>query len=186
MSLKFVLLTLLDREPGTGYDLVRTFDSAVGYFWNASHQQVYRELGTLSDAGLVKFKLVEQEDKPDRKIYSLNADGKKALQNWLENPIKEHKIKDLLLVKLVNTNKRNAVFMLEELERNALASKKIAGTYLEIEKMYYSAKQLRSLPDDQVMIYAALRKGILGMNAHLAWLDEVQKLIRKTFVSKSK
>jgi len=181
MSLKHVLLTLLDRTPSTGYDLVRTFDSAVGYFWNASHQQVYRELGSLTDAKLVKFKLVQQDDKPDKKIYSLSASGRTELQRWLENPIKNQKIKDLLLVKLVNTNSDNVELMKEEIERNAFVSKETHRTYLEIEKMHYSPQQRRSLPADQVMIYAALRKGILGIEAHLVWLDEVDKLLKKTY-----
>ena len=181
MSLKHVLLTLLDRKPGTGYELVGSFDSAVGYFWNASHQQVYRELASLSEAKLVKFKLVQQDDKPDKKIYSLSSTGKAELQRWLENPLKKQKIKDLLLVKLVNTNHENVAFMRAELERSVVASKEIYTTYLDIEKAHYSAEQLQSLPAEQVMIYAALRKGILSIEAHLAWLEEVEKLLKKTF-----
>ena len=181
MSLKHVLLTLLDRTPSSGYDLVRTFDSAVGYFWNASHQQVYRELGSLTDAKLVKFKLVKQDDKPDKKIYSLSASGKTELRQWLESPIKNQKIKDLLLVKLVNTNKDNVDLMREELERDLFVSKETQQTFLEIEKLHYSVQQRRSLPTDQVMIYAALRKGILSIEAHLVWLDEVEKLLKKNF-----
>jgi len=38
---------------------------------------------------------------------------------------------------------------------------------------------------DQVMIYAALRKGILYIESHLLWLDEVKGLIKKTVVGKS-
>ncbi len=181
MSLKFVLLTLLDREPRTGYDLVRTFDTAVGYFWNASHQQVYRELGALADARLVKFKQIEQEDKPDKKVYSLSSSGQKALRLWLENPLKAQKNKDLLLVKLLNANSTNLSLMREELQRNIHDSEILQATYLEIEQRFYSARQLRSLPDNQVMIYAALRKGILSIEAHLAWLKEVDKLLGKTF-----
>jgi len=178
MSLKFVLLTLLDIEPRSGYDLVRTFDSAVGYFWNASHQQVYRELGNMCDAKLLKFKEIKQDHKPDKKIYSVSNTGRRELQKWLSNPIKEHKNKDLLLVKLLNANKDTAELMLEELERNTEASRNIQQTYLGIEKMYYSPKQRRVLKDDQVMIYAALRKGILYIDAHLAWLEETKGLIK--------
>ena len=185
MSLKFVLLTLLDIEPRTGYDLVRTFDTAVGYFWNASHQQVYRELGSMCDAKLLKFKEIQQDHKPDKKIYSLSKTGKTELQNWLTNPIKQQKNKDLLLVKLLNTNADNVHLMLEELERNTQASRTTLETFLGIEKMYYSAKQRRLMEVDQVMIYAALRKGILYIESHLLWLDEVKGLIKKTVVGKS-
>lgn len=181
MSLKFVLLTMLNRESRSGYDLVRTFDTAVGYFWNASHQQVYRELAALTDARLVKFRQVKQEDKPDKKIYSLTLSGQKALQQWLETPLKSQKSKDLLLVKLLNAGSENLTLFTDELERNIESSLELQATYLEIEKNHYSAKQRRSLQPDQIMIYVALRKGILSIEAHLSWLRETKKLLAKTF-----
>lgn len=181
MSLKYVLLTLLDREPGTGYDIVRAFDDAIGYFWNASHQQVYRELGSLSDSKLVKFKQIKQDDKPDKKLYSISNSGKKALQQWLESPVKAQKSKNLLLVKLLNTNSNNAAIMLDELERNISESELLQATYQELEKRYYSPQQVRSLPDDEIMIYAALRRGILSIDAQLVWLAEVKALLQNSF-----
>ena len=41
MSLKHAILTLLESQPGSGYDLVKRFKDGLGYFWNAKHQQVY-------------------------------------------------------------------------------------------------------------------------------------------------
>lgn len=181
MSLKFVILTLLDREPRTGYDLVQTFDTAVGYFWSASHQQVYRELGTLSDAKLVNFKHIQQTDKPDKKIYSISSTGTKALMKWLEEPIKPRKTKDLLLVKLLNANSNTIELMHEELDRDFQSSELTRDTYLEIEKAHFSTQTLKGLPDDQIMIYAALRKGILSTEAHLLWLKEVKQMVHKRF-----
>jgi len=181
MSLKFVLLTLLNKEPASGYDLVRTFDSAVGYFWNASHQQVYRELGVLSDAKLVRFKQVKQVDKPDKKIYSISATGKRALHDWLEDPLKKQKTKDLLLVKLLSTTDENAALMQAELKRLVANSQQLQATYQDIESTYYTPTLLRAVPDDGIMVYAALRKGILSIEAHLTWLEEVQMLITNRF-----
>ena len=182
MSLKFVLLTLLNKEPASGYDLVRTFDSAVGYFWNASHQQVYRELSVLSDAKLVRFKQVKQVDKPDKKIYNISATGKRSLHEWLKDPLKEQKTKDLLLVKLLSTTPDTAALMQAELLRLAEHSQRLRSTYLEIENTYYTPAQLSTVPNENIMVYAALRKGILNIEAHLAWLEEVQALISKRFL----
>jgi len=169
MSLKYVLLTLLEREPRTGYD------------WNASHQQVYRELGSLADAKLVKFKQVKQPDKPDKKIYSLSATGRTALHEWLENPLKPSKTKDLLLVKLMNTNDSTVAHIHHELVQNKQHAKAVQATYVDIKKQYYSPQQIKALPKKEIMIYAALRKGMLSVEAHLAWLDEVEALLKKNF-----
>ncbi|MFX4748000.1 hypothetical protein ABTB74_18915, partial [Acinetobacter baumannii] len=44
MSLPHVLLTSLLERPSTGFELARRFDRSMGFFWNATHQQIYREL----------------------------------------------------------------------------------------------------------------------------------------------
>ena len=54
MSLSHALLNALLEYPGSGLELARRFDRSVGFFWPATHQQIYRELGRLEEAGLVK------------------------------------------------------------------------------------------------------------------------------------
>lgn len=44
MSLPHVILTVLSTRDATGYDITKEFSASIGYFWKASHQQVYREL----------------------------------------------------------------------------------------------------------------------------------------------
>ena len=44
MSLSYVLLTSLLEKPSTGIELARRFDRSMGFFWHATHQQIYREL----------------------------------------------------------------------------------------------------------------------------------------------
>ena len=177
MSLKYVLLTLLHRKQQTGYEIVRSFDSAIGYFWNASHQQVYRELGTLTDARLVRFRQIKQAEKPDKKIYTISAMGKKELQAWLETPVKAQVNKDLLLVKLLNTTEKNVSLMLDEINEGIRRSEQLSKVYNHIEEQYYSANQLRGLALEDKMLYVALRKGLHGVEAHMKWLCEVRLML---------
>ena len=60
MSLKHAMLVSLAERPASGYDLVRRFDRSVGYFWRASHQQIYRELPKLEAAEWVSAEAVAQ------------------------------------------------------------------------------------------------------------------------------
>ena len=53
MSLAHVLLTSLLEKPSTGFDLARRFDRSMGFFWNATHQQIYRELSTMLKKGWI-------------------------------------------------------------------------------------------------------------------------------------
>ena len=53
MSLAHVLLTSLLEKPSTGFDLARRFDRSMGFFWNATHQQIYRELNGMLKKGWI-------------------------------------------------------------------------------------------------------------------------------------
>jgi DNA-binding PadR family transcriptional regulator len=41
MSLPHALLTALVEHPCSGSELAERFDRSIGYFWNATHQQIY-------------------------------------------------------------------------------------------------------------------------------------------------
>src|SRR5690606_2138604 len=51
MSIQHALLTSLLERPSSGYGLANRFDHSMGYFWHASHQQIYRELGRMAQHG---------------------------------------------------------------------------------------------------------------------------------------
>ena len=53
MSLSHVLLTSLLEKPSSGFELARRFDRSMGFFWNASHQQIYRELSAMLAKGWI-------------------------------------------------------------------------------------------------------------------------------------
>ena len=66
--------------PKTGWDLVREVNSSVGYFWNVTRSQVYREL-RMPDRGWT-----DQEQAPgkrDRVLYTITAAGKEAFREWI-------------------------------------------------------------------------------------------------------
>ena len=54
MSLPHAILTALLEKPSSGLELTRRFDKSIGYFWSATHQQIYRELGKLEAAGYIR------------------------------------------------------------------------------------------------------------------------------------
>jgi len=172
-------LTLLNRDPQSGYEIVKTFENAVGYFWSASHQQVYRELSGLTDKKLVKFVSVQQGDKPDKKIYSTTAAGKRALHEWLETPVRETPAKDLLLVKMLNLDAGNINLLLSELDTLIDRCTERQKVYQDIQRTYYPPKVRSQLSVTDLPLYLALRKGLVGLEAYLSWLNEARREINK-------
>jgi len=75
-----------------GYLLKKIFDKSVNYFWAASLSQIYRELGTLVQKGYLTSSIEEQEDRLDKRIFSITGEGKQAFQAWLNGSLKRRKI----------------------------------------------------------------------------------------------
>lgn len=98
MSLPHALLTSLLERPASGYDLARRFDSSIGFFWPASHQQIYRELGRMEQAGWVRSD--EAADNARRKVYTCLADGREELLRWVAEGGERPIVRDSLLVRL--------------------------------------------------------------------------------------
>jgi DNA-binding PadR family transcriptional regulator len=100
MALGDAILVLLTERPMTGYELAKTFDTSIGFFWRADHQQIYRELTRLRDRGHIQGREVVQSGKPNKLVYTLTTEGRAALRQWAARPSSAASIKDDLLVRL--------------------------------------------------------------------------------------
>ena len=100
MALGDAILACLTERPMTGYELAKTFDSSIGFFWKADHQQIYRELTRLRDRGHIQGREVVQSGKPNKLVYTLTSEGRAALKHWGARPSVPPSIKDDLLVRL--------------------------------------------------------------------------------------
>jgi len=83
LSLRHGLLGLLSYESMTGYDLTKEFNDSLGHFWQAKSSQIYRELDAMEQNGWLSSKRVIQDDKPNKRVYSLTDAGKSELHAWL-------------------------------------------------------------------------------------------------------
>lgn len=99
MSLPHALLTALVERPSSGAELVRRFDRSIGYFWQATHQQIYRELGRLEQAGWVASEPVP-EGPGRQRAYRVLPAGRKELKRWITTQDKPVALRDALMVRL--------------------------------------------------------------------------------------
>lgn len=176
MSLKHAIIALLDLEEGTGYDLVKRFNSSVGHFWSSTHQQVYQELGRLADQGWVAFTQVEQVGKPDKKIYRVTPLGMAELRDWLLKPTKSLKAKDPLLVKIFAGRHTSREALLEELARH---EREHLDTLKGYERIENGLKRSGAIKEKRYLLpYMTMRLGIRIEKAYLDWVDEVREALR--------
>lgn len=98
-TLGYALLALLAHNPASGYDLGRRLKDPIGFFWHARYNQIYPELSHLEALGLITHEVVEQTDRPDKKVYSITEAGLAALRAWTIEPPEEPPARNELLLK---------------------------------------------------------------------------------------
>lgn len=99
MSLPHALLTALIERPSSGSDLASRFDRSIGHFWHASHQQIYRELGRLEEAGWVASEPLEGS-RGRKRSYRVLPAGRKELRRWVALAAEPQPLRDELMVRL--------------------------------------------------------------------------------------
>ena len=105
MALAEAILVCLTERPMTGYELAKTFDSSIGFFWRASHQQIYRELQQLRAERLVDSKDVIQTDRPNKTIYTISKKGLDHIRSWSRDLSDRPPVRDNMLLKLYALDK---------------------------------------------------------------------------------
>ncbi len=78
MDVKTLCLGVLTEGDQTGYEIKRRFEEAFSHFFGASFGSIYPALAELSRQGLVTCRSVEQDKRPDKKVYSLTAAGQRV------------------------------------------------------------------------------------------------------------
>ncbi len=98
-TLGYALLTLLAREPHSGYDLAQHMKRPLGFFWQAQHSQIYPELAHLEEQGCVSHQVIVQEDRPQKKLYTITETGRTLLKTWIAQPSQPPQERNELLLK---------------------------------------------------------------------------------------
>ncbi|MFE9098557.1 PadR family transcriptional regulator [Streptomyces sp. NPDC007264] len=100
MSLPHAILTALLEKPSSGLELTRRFDRSIGYFWSATHQQIYRELGRLERDGLIRALPAEQPTRGQKKSYEVLPAGRAELARWTAASQDPKPVRDVMLLRL--------------------------------------------------------------------------------------
>lgn len=176
MTLKHIILTVLhEQERATGYDIVKAFDEMWQYIWKASHQQVYRELGTLLAEGLVSCKAVRQSDKPDKKVYRLTGKGIADLRAWQQTPFHPGRPNDELLVRIAGWRLAGPEVLRRTMEQQLELHRQRLNYYLSVERECLKEGVLSA---ESRMMLLPLRKGILIEQAWTEWAEEVMATLQ--------
>jgi DNA-binding PadR family transcriptional regulator len=117
-TLHYIILGLLGAHPMSGYDIKRAFDRSLATYWNAGNSQIYTTLKTLAARKLVSSETIQQEGRPNRRVYSLPPAGRAALDAWLAEPVPSRFTKDEFLTRLFFCGQTSDAIALRHLEEH--------------------------------------------------------------------
>lgn len=178
MSLEYAILGFLSYHPFTGYDLKKAFDSSVSHFWPADQSQIYRTLNDLTKQGWAKMKIVEQTERPDRKVYSITAAGRSALRQWLGLPQPPKDNRNALMVQVFFAGQLSDAEALPIFERVAEQLRAGLAIYDAIVQKKDLATEYTDSPREFFFWMVTLEAGRVTARANLKLVESVIQQIR--------
>jgi DNA-binding PadR family transcriptional regulator len=176
MSLAHVLLTSLIEKPSTGIELTRRFDHSMGFFWGATHQQIYRELNYMLAQGWIST--VKDTLNSRKKTYQVESLGRQELAEWMLKHSEPAQLREELMVRLRAEAQLGENTILPELENHLKIHQKKLATYHAIFEKDFAHQEhsTRTLYIHKMILQ-------LGINMEIEWIKWLEEIIPqlKTF-----
>ena len=175
MSLRHGLLGLLNQKPMTGYDIAKEFRDYMSHFWQAKTSNIYRELDAMEKKGWLVSERVIQEEKPNKRVYSITDKGKAVFMEWLSSPDEDIQnsmnVKSAFCMRLYfaeETSKEQALGMLYAYREQRLTRAK------EMEEVFEYYEKVKDQFDPEEFVYQKLLilQGDVLQKAWLAWVEK--------------
>jgi len=168
MSLPHAILTALLEKPSSGLELTRRFDRSIGFFWSATHQQIYRELGKLEQAGLIRA-LPRTPSRGQRKEYEVLPAGREELSGWVAESQDPKPIREPLLLRLRAAAVVGTQGLDTELQRHLALHRRQLDEYTEIEERDFPVEKAA---DENRLQHLVLQAGIGLETFWIEWLTK--------------
>jgi DNA-binding PadR family transcriptional regulator len=170
MALEHALLVALSEQPASGLDLTRRFGRSIGFFWHATHQQIYRVLARMDGDGWVTVTEVAQTGRPDKKVYAVSPAGARVLADWLAEPTPMEPLRSELAVKMRGAAFGDRDAVLDVVRTNLAEHRLRLDHYEQLERHHQPTPA--TLTGHELDQYLVLRGGIRTERFWVDWLTE--------------
>jgi len=161
---RHLILGLLQQQPMSGYDIKRLLKSLSWLIGNPSSGSLYPVLRGLLHDGLVSVEPVQHETRPPRKIYSVTEDGRRAFDEWIDQPVRRGAPLRIFLIRLMLADRHSPTSLVSCLERRHA---QVASQRRALERTVVGQGGESRLGQDLALDY-----GLALASAELEWLDK--------------
>nr|WP_295778197.1 PadR family transcriptional regulator [Rhodoferax sp.] len=170
MSLPHALLTALVEQPSSGSDLAGRFDRSIGYFWHATHQQIYRELGRLEEAGWLEA-LPPESGRGRKKVYRVLPAGRDELRRWVAESQDPKPLRDELMVRMRAESVVGPTVLGDDIQRRLALHQQKLALYREIEARDFANGSASRKAQLQHLVLSA------GIMQETMWIEFAEKAL---------
>jgi DNA-binding PadR family transcriptional regulator len=154
------------------------FDNSVRHFWSADQSQIYRTLSRLEGQGWVSKTVIDQEDRPDRKEYTLTAEGSQELLRWLQSPVSSAGPRSSPLVQVFFSGKLTDSEALGIFEQGVQILRAIQAEYDTIPEVIRDYQEQIGSEREAFFWNLTLESGQAMVRSQLEWMESVIRRIR--------
>ncbi len=178
MSLEFAILGFLHYQPYSGYDLKKAFDLSIRHFWPADQSQIYRTLGRLTEQGWAEVEVVEQTDRPDRKVYHITPAGRDALLRWLRSSMPQQEARSAALIQVFFAGQLSDEEVLAKFEEAVQSMRAVLEVYQHVPDEIEEYVTAVGSPREEFFWLLTLELGIKSAQTQIEWMESVMQRIR--------
>ncbi len=149
------------------------FDNSVRHFWYADQSQIYRTLAKLTDEKLTTVEIINQTDKPDRKVYHITPAGLEDLRRWLLGPFPMEESHSGPLVQIFFSGKLTNQEVLAKMEEAAGLFRGILQRYEQVPYVVEEYIKMVGSEREAYFWMLTLDLGIETMKTQLVWAEKV-------------
>jgi DNA-binding PadR family transcriptional regulator len=171
-----VLGILAIHDHQSGYEIRKTIEQSVGFFWGESYGQLYPTLKKLVAEELV---VAEGEDTGarSRRSYSITPPGRDALKQWLALPFRDDPPRDEFLLKLFFGEQADPGISVGHIRAFQQKARQFLNSMQELEKLAHAHNAHQ--PGFPYWMLT-LNYGVGQLQAALAWSDSALATLNAT------
>jgi DNA-binding PadR family transcriptional regulator len=172
-----------------GYTLKKFFSNSVNYIWTANLSQIYRELGSLEKKGFVTSVIEQQDDRPDKRVYTITENGRQAFIDWLHDfpEVLAAPKRDEFMLRIFFGSKLKIPELISQFERFIEERKHVDMVMAEGRKMVDSTanniiKKLALTPNkkDDLLWGMITKRAVMSNRLLMQWAQECIEELKAT------
>jgi len=171
---EYGILGILSKEPMTGYDINKRVKTRMDSFWDISYGQIYPTLRMLEKEGHITKKVEINENRPNRKVYSITEKGIKKLKKWLLKPAEPESVKIETLLKVAFGEQAPKNVIIKHIEEFKIRNSS------KLEKTLSIEEEMKEQLQKNEKYFFPLLTVLLGKSLHKAsieWADTAKELV---------